>query len=107
MLFEVLSADVDIFHQTLPSVCPPLLYGVLGTQSEHGHVFERQTEATQTPVELLGKTLSHLVALVLEKGQEENWDETQKAFTIQNEGPILTLMTREHSWYCSSVMISW
>lgn len=67
MLFQVLSADVHIFHQTLASVRPPLLYGVLGTQSEHGHVFQRQTQATQTPVELLGKTLSHLVTLILDR----------------------------------------
>lgn len=107
MLFEVLSADVDIFHQTLSSMGPPFLYGVLGTQSEHGHVFERQTQATQTPVELLGKTLSHLVALILVRGQEESWDETQKVCAIKNDGQLLTLMTREHSWYCSSVMISW
>lgn len=68
MLLEVLSADVDVLHQTLASVRPPLFHGVLGAQSEHGHVFQRQTEATQPPVELLGEALSHLVALVLGEG---------------------------------------
>lgn len=77
MLLEVLPADVDVFHQTLASVCPPLLNGVLGAQSEHGHVLEGQAEATQTPVELLGKTLSHLVALVLEKGWEEESEDAR------------------------------
>lgn len=67
MLLEVLSANVDIFHQALASVSPPLLHGVLGTQRKHGHVLQRQTEAAQAPVELLGITLSHLVALVLER----------------------------------------
>lgn len=89
MLFEVLSADVDVFHQALSSVRPPLLHGVLGTQSEHGHVLERQTEATQTPVELLGKALSHLVALVLVHGQEDNWDATHKVCAIRNDGQVL------------------
>ena len=67
MLFEVLSAYVDVFHQALPSVSPPLLHGVLGTQSEHCHVFQRQTEAAQASVKLLGITLSHLVTLVLQR----------------------------------------
>lgn len=70
MLFEVLPAYVDVFHQALASVSPPLLNRVLGTQSEHCHVFQRQTEAAQAPVELLGKTLSHLVALILESKEK-------------------------------------
>lgn len=65
MLFKVFSANIDVFHKTLAGVSPPLLYGVLGTQSENGHIFKRQTEAAQAPVELLGKTLSHLVTLIL------------------------------------------
>lgn len=71
VLFEVLSAYVDIFHQALASVSPPLLNRVLGTQSKNCHVFKRQTEATQAPVELLGKTLSHLVALILESEDKD------------------------------------
>ncbi len=67
VLFEVLSAYVDVLHQALASVSPPLFNGVLGTQSEHCHVFQRQTEAAQAPVELLGETLSHLVALILKR----------------------------------------
>lgn len=73
MLFEVLSAYVDVFHQALASVSPPLLNGVLGTQSEHCHVFQRQAEAAQASMELLGKTLSHLVALILESGENDAW----------------------------------
>ncbi len=65
VLFEVLSAYVDVFHQALASVSPPLLNGVLCTQSKHCHVFQRQTEAAQASVELLRETLSHLVALIL------------------------------------------
>lgn len=83
MLLEVLSADVDVFHQTLSSVGPPLLHGVLGAQGEHGHVFQRQAEATQTPVELLGEALPHLVALVLGKGQEDNGDATQTSVLLK------------------------
>lgn len=67
VLLEVLSAYVDVLHQALASVSPPLLDGVLGTQSEHGHVLQRQAEATQAAVKLLGETLSDLVALVLER----------------------------------------
>lgn len=67
VLFEVLSTNVDVFHQTLASVSPPLLNGVLGTQCEHCHVLQGQAEAAQASVELLGKTLSHLVALILEE----------------------------------------
>lgn len=73
VLFEVLSAYVDVFHQALASVSPPLLNGVLGTQSEHCHVFQRQAEAAQASMELLGKTLSHLVALILESGENDAW----------------------------------
>lgn len=71
VLFEVLPAYVDVFHQALASVSPPLLDGVLGTQSEHCDVLQRQTEAAQAPVELLGKTLSHLVALILESKEKD------------------------------------
>lgn len=71
VLFEVLSAYVDVFHQALASVSPPLLNWVLGTQSKHCHVFQRQTEAAQAPVELLGETLSHLVALILESKEKD------------------------------------
>lgn len=66
MLFEVLSPYVDVFHQALASMSPPLLNRVLGTQREHCHVLQRQTEAAQATVELLGKTLPHLVALILQ-----------------------------------------
>lgn len=65
VLFEVLSPNVNILHQTLPSVGPPLLHRVLGTQCKDCHVLQRQAEAAQASVELLCKTLSHLVALVL------------------------------------------
>lgn len=107
MLFEVLSADVDVFHQALSSVCPPLLYGVLGAQSEHGHVFQGQTEATQTPVQLLGKALSHLVALILVSQKKRTGMKHRRLVLAQMvDGRLLTLMTREHSWYCSSAMIS-
>lgn len=77
MLFEVLSAYVDVLHQALASVSPPLLDGVLGTQSEHGHVFQRQTEATEAPVELLRETLPHLVALILD-GKERQMHKKQQ-----------------------------
>lgn len=82
MLFEVLSPYVDVFHQTLASVGSPLFHRILGTQSEHCHVFQRKTEAAQAAVKLLSKTLSHLVALILqsrEKDTEERngseWEE--------------------------------
>lgn len=70
VLFEVLPANVDVFHQTLASVSPPLLHRVLGAQGKHGHVLRRQAEAAQASVELLGETLSHLVALVLQTGEK-------------------------------------
>lgn len=118
VLFEVLSADVDIFHQALARVSPPLLHGVLGAQSEHRHVLQRQTEAAKPPVELLGKTLSHLVALVLQRvrdTQKTRGITWRRRYTneIGRRGPravqekrIHTLMTSAHSWYCSSVTIS-
>lgn len=71
VLFEVLSPYVDVFHQALASVSPPLLHGVLGTQREHSDVLQRQAQAAQAPVELLGKTLTHLVALILESKERE------------------------------------
>ena len=71
VLFEVLSPYVDVFHKALASVSPPLLHGVLGTQREHSDVLQRQAQAAQAPVELLGKTLTHLVALILESKERE------------------------------------
>lgn len=70
MLLEVLSPNVDVLHQTLASVGPPLLHRVLGAQGKHGHVLGGQAQAAKASVELLGETLSHLVALVLQAGDK-------------------------------------
>lgn len=141
VLFEVLSAYVDVFHQALASVSPPLLHRVLGTQGKHCHVFQRQTETAQAAVELLRKTLSHLVALILQSkttntphrtewqrlrrrrlmkkwfreiwiemiphGKGSFWNDINQKHEKQKTKLFLTLMTRAHSWYCSSVIISW
>lgn len=45
-----------------------LLHWVLGTQGEHGQVLERQQQFDEGQVQLLGKDLAHLVALVLQAG---------------------------------------
>lgn len=68
VLFEVLPAYIDVFHQALACVGPSLFNRVLSTQSKHCHIFQWQTEAAQAPVQLLSKTLSYLVALILKKG---------------------------------------
>lgn len=114
VLFEVLSSNVDVLHQTLASVGPPLLHWVFGTQGKHGHVFRGQAEAAQASVELLGETLSHLVALVLWAGDQSEacnncwyYTDSLAAGAKVEHVQLLTLMTRAHSWYCSSVMISW
>ena len=77
VLFEVLPANVDVFHQTLASVSPSLLNGVLGAQGEHCHVFQRQAEAAQAAVELLGKTVSHLVTFVLQQKERETLEKSE------------------------------
>lgn len=87
MLFEVLSTNVDVFHQTLASVSPPLLNRILSAQREYCHVLQRQAEAAQASVELLGETLSHLVALILKrkrnKGRIHKGGDERKLFINQ------------------------
>lgn len=96
VLFEVLSAYVDVFHQALASVSPPLLHRVLGTQSEHRHVFQRQTEAAQAPVELLGKTLSHLVALILQRmRRKKRRRQMEKWFRETRAGRVEVVLERK------------
>lgn len=85
MLLQILSPYVDIFHQALASMGSPLLDGVLGTQSEHCHVLQGQTEAAEASVKLLGETLSHLVALVLERSGEDKKKGERKTYQVRIE----------------------
>lgn len=51
-----------------------LLHRVLGTQGEDSQVLQRQQQFDKSQVQLLGKDLAHLVALILqveEKGMRE------------------------------------
>lgn len=67
VLFDVLSADGDVLQEALSGVGAPLLHWVLGTQGEDGQVLERQQQLDEGQVQLLGKDLPHLVALVLQE----------------------------------------
>lgn len=66
VLFDVLSADGDVFEEALSGVGAALLHRVLGTQGEHCQVLQRQSQFDQRQVQLLGEDLTHLVALVLD-----------------------------------------
>lgn len=65
VLLDVLPAQVDVFDQALASVSPALLHRVFGAQSEHRQVLQRQPQPTQALVQLLSKSLAHLVTLIL------------------------------------------
>lgn len=98
VLFEVLPANVDVLHQTLASVSPPLLYGVLGAQGKHGHVLRRQAEAAQASVELLREALSHLVALVLQPGDQSKACEERLDFAKSRTGAKTLRCDAGGSW---------
>lgn len=68
VLFDVLSADGDVFEEALSGMCAALLHRVLGAQSEHSQVFEGQQQFHKSQVQLLCKDLTNLVALVLHGG---------------------------------------
>lgn len=71
VLLDVLPAQVDVFDEALASVSPALLHRVFGAQREHGQVLQRQPQPTQTLVQLLSKSLTHLVTLVLRTETEQ------------------------------------
>lgn len=68
VLFDVLSADGDVLQEALSGVGTALLHWVLGTQGEDGQVLQWQQQFDESQVQLLGKDLAHLVALVLQAG---------------------------------------
>lgn len=47
-----------------------LLHRVLGTQGEDSQVLQRQQQFDESQVQLLGKDLAHLVALILQVGEK-------------------------------------
>lgn len=65
VLFDVLSADRDVFEEALSGVGTALLHRVLGTQSKNSQVLQRQQQFDERQVQLLCKDLSDLIALIL------------------------------------------
>lgn len=65
VLFDVLSADGDVFEEALSGVGAALLHRVLGTQGEDGQVLQGQHQFDEGQVQLLSEDLTNLVALVL------------------------------------------
>lgn len=51
----------------------PLLHWVLGTQGKDGQVLQWQQQLDEGQVQLLGKDLAHLVALVLQEAPRGFW----------------------------------
>lgn len=68
VLFDVLSADGDVFEEALSGVGAALLHWVLGTQGEDSQVLEGQHQFDECQVQLLSKDLTNLVALILQVG---------------------------------------
>lgn len=69
VLFDVLSADGDVFEEALSGVSTALLHRVLGTQGEDGQVLQWQQQFDKSQVQLLSKDLTNLVALILYRGR--------------------------------------
>lgn len=70
VLFDVLSADGDVFQEALSGVGTALLHRVLGTQGEDSQVLQGQQQFDEGQVQLLSKDLTNLVALVLQVGKK-------------------------------------
>lgn len=70
VLFDVLSADGDVFEEALSGVGTALLHRVLGTQGEDSQVLQGQQQFDEGQVQLLSKDLTNLVALVLQVGKK-------------------------------------
>lgn len=71
VLFDVFSADGNVFEEALSGVSAALLHWVLGTQGENSQVLERQQQFDQGQVQLLSKDLTHLIALILHERQAD------------------------------------
>lgn len=105
VLFDVLSADGDVFEEALSGMCAALLHRVLGAQSEHSQVFEGQQQFHKSQVQLLCKDLTNLVALVLHEGTNrvsgyEGFFFTFSSMTeaLKSDMKVrLALITRPHS----------
>lgn len=69
-MFDVLSADGDVFEEALSGVGTALLHRVLGTQGEDSQVLQGQQQFDEGQVQLLSKDLTNLVALVLQVGKK-------------------------------------
>lgn len=65
VLFDVLSADGDVFEEALSGVGASLFHWVLGTQGENGQILQWQHQFNESQVQLLSKDLTNLVALIL------------------------------------------
>lgn len=68
VLFDVLSADGDVFEEALSGVGTALLHRVLGTQREDSQVLQRQQQFDKSQVQFLSKNLTNLIALILQAG---------------------------------------
>lgn len=105
VLFDVLSADGDVFEEALSGMCAALLHRVLGAQSEHSQVFEGQQQFHKSQVQLLCKDLTNLVALVLHGGTNRvsGYEVFFFTFSLMTEAlksdmkVRLALITRPHS----------
>lgn len=105
VLFDVLSADGDVFEEALSGMCAALLHRVLGAQSEHSQVFEGQQQFHKSQVQLLCKDLTNLVALVLHGGTNRVSGYEVSFFTFSSMTEALksdmkvrlALITRPHS----------
>lgn len=68
VLFDVLSADGDVFEEALSGMGAALLHRVLGTQREYSQVLQRQQQFDKSQVQFLSKNLTNLIALILQAG---------------------------------------
>lgn len=70
-MFNVLSADGNVFEEALAGMSAALLHWVLGTQGENSQVLEGQQQFDKSQVQLLSKDLTDLIALILHVRQAD------------------------------------
>lgn len=69
VLFNVLSADGNVFEEALSGMSAALLHWVLGTQGKNSQVLEGQQQFDKSQVQLLSKDLTNLITLILYVGE--------------------------------------
>lgn len=65
-MFDVLSADGNVFEEALSGMSTALLHRVLGTEGKNSQVLKGQQQFDKSQVQLLSKDLTNLIALVLD-----------------------------------------